>query len=153
MQKDISKPLTVMSGAIGLLGHKLSKSEILHRAASRLKVDGFHVTRIQVFENPLTGYIELENTQPRESILTKFVTSSNKAFKDINHRFLVTLILTDFTQSRGGVEMTYSIKRLSKGRGKDRDETAIHIAQKMQTELLTSVEDASSSYFTTIPAA
>jgi len=153
LEQDLNQPLTVISGAIGLLENALSKSQILHRAASNMNIDGFNVTRIRVFEDPLTGHIELENTSVCESVLTKFVTSSNKAFKGIKHRFLVTLVLSDFTQPQNGVEMTYSIKRLSKDNRKFTDETVISIAQKMQTELLVSVEDAVGVPFVTVPAA
>jgi len=76
LEQDLNQPLTVISGAIGLLENALSKSQILHRAASNMNIDGFNVTRIRVFEDPLTGHIELENTSVCESVLTKFVTSS-----------------------------------------------------------------------------
>lgn len=153
MRQNIENTSTVISGAVGVVDIEIPKMKILHKAATSLNMNGFKVTRITIFENPLTANVELENTIEREGLLAKFVTSANDAFKHIERRFLVTLTLSDFTRSDCGVEMSYSIKRLRAKGEKTYDETSIAIAQKMHAKLVSSVETTGVSMFATIPAA
>lgn len=144
---------TIMSGAFGVTNLTLSKSEILHKASASLAIEDFKVNSIRVFENPLTAHVELENTIPCDSVLRKFVTSANKAFKHIDQKFLVTLTLIDFSRSKYGAEMTYSIKRLESYPRKYEDEISIELANKMQARLICNVESSGAKTFTTTPAA
>lgn len=150
---EMQNAKTVLSGAIGLAAIDLSKSEILHRAASNLNIDGFRINQIRVFEDPLSAHVEIENQLVQRGALAKLVHSANKAFAHIDARFLVSLTVTDFTDPHEGLEITYSIKRLKKSRYKLVDETSIDIAHKVKARLISGVKHTGAPLFTTIPAA
>ena len=134
---------TLIKGFVGIAPVTSSKIKILHEAVNSLNIDGFKITELRIFEDPLTAQIEIENSVPQKGLLAKFVDRTNYAFKDLNHSFSVNLTLTDFMQPNGGVEITYNISRRQHLKHRASDDVSISIANKMKSSLISAVQKSS----------
>lgn len=142
---------TLIQGAIEIPAAPYSSSEVIHKIASRLDIDGFEIKKICIFEDPVTANIEIESKVSDPPKGLRRMLSKDTYYHQASEKFHVRLTLTKFTRSTKRMELTYSIKRLENNKFRRDDSSAMLVARGIKKKLISNFQWTTNANLTALP--